>query len=132
VQRVKKARDDSYKVIKIGSSHSNTRELDVQKCLEKSPVENDSRFCVRTAEDFFTISHPSNVSPTPHLCLVYQPLGISLLDFIANQSTKGISLQEVKFFVFYLLHALDFLHSSGVVHTGSFTIVKLIAPYGCR
>ncbi|KAH8757917.1 hypothetical protein F5883DRAFT_367732, partial [Diaporthe sp. PMI_573] len=52
-----------------------------------------------------------------HPCHVYEPLGISLLDFVDLQSSKRLDMPTVKWITTYLLLAMDYLHTSGVINT---------------
>ena len=45
---------------------------------------------------------------------------MSLFDFVNRQQDHRINDGVVKWVMTYLLQALDYLHSSGVVHTGEF------------
>ena len=82
--------------------------------IARSKIDNLRRDLVRLADDFFTIEN-NGVS---HLCTVLPPLGISLSEYIARQPCKGLSIAETRYFLFYLLCALEFLHTCNVVHTG--------------
>jgi serine/threonine protein kinase len=50
-------------------------------------------------------------------CLVFEPLGISIYDFIKLNNYKGFSLDIVKDFSYQLLDAIAFLHSHKLIHT---------------
>ena len=46
---------------------------------------------------------------------------MSLLDYVALQRDGTLGTGTVKWVMTYLLKAVDYLHSSGVVHTGAFS-----------
>ena len=52
-----------------------------------------------------------------HLCLVFEPLGMSLYDFIKKNNYRGFSEQHTKEMSRQLINALDFLHAHGIIHT---------------
>lgn len=43
---------------------------------------------------------------------------MSLLDFVARQQDHTLHTAVAKWTITYLLKAVDYLHTSGVVHTG--------------
>jgi serine/threonine protein kinase len=43
---------------------------------------------------------------------------MSLLDYVTRQQDHTVSTGVAKWAVTYLLKAVDYLHTSGVVHTG--------------
>lgn len=51
-------------------------------------------------------------------CLVFEPLGPSLLEFINRPANKPLGIQRVRLTVALLLHALEFVHTNGIAHTG--------------
>ena len=113
-------RDGSYKTLKVGTykkGQSATQELRVLAYLKSLDSVHDGHLCVRRACDTFQIDVPGGHHP----CLVYEPLGVSLADYISLQATKGLSLPLVKFITTYLLFGIDYLHTSGVVHTGKYS-----------
>lgn len=112
-------REQSFKVIKIGTSDGHDQGLAVAKHLEGRCADSIGRLCVRQLLDAFRVTK-DNVSSRPsHLCLVYEPLGINLMQYVASQTYEGLSIEETRYFLFYIVHALDFLHTNGVVHTGT-------------
>jgi serine/threonine protein kinase len=52
-----------------------------------------------------------------HYCMVFEPLGKSLLDYIQLNEYRGFPKYMVKQIAYQLLHALDFLHRHQLVHT---------------
>ena len=50
-------------------------------------------------------------------CMVFEPLGKSLLDYIQLNDYRGFPKYMVKQIAYQLLHALDFLHRLRLVHT---------------
>lgn len=78
------------------------------------------RSWVREACDTFRI----NVPGSSHTCLVYEPLGTSLLERIDLQPAKRLKMPLVKVATYCLLLGIDYLHSSGVIHTGKYSILR--------
>ena len=108
--------DKTYKTLKIGVCRkSESQEVKVLNYLKEVKSSNDGRYCVRRACDFFEIQVPSG----RHHCIVYEPLGMSLLDYVIRQQDHTLNIGVAKWIMMYLLKAIDYLHSSGVVHTGT-------------
>jgi hypothetical protein len=51
-------------------------------------------------------------------CFVFEPLGPSLLEFINRPANQPLSIRRVRLTATLLLHALEFLHTNGIAHTG--------------
>ena len=51
------------------------------------------------------------------MCLVFEPLGKSLYDFIKANRYRGFEISQVKEIGFQSLKALEFLHSIKLTHT---------------
>jgi serine/threonine-protein kinase SRPK3 len=102
--------------------------MTILKHLQSRNTESIGRLCVRLLEDHFRVEQLNTNPACSHSCLVYEPLGISLLEYYRSQRTKGLSVEETSFFLLYLTHALDFLHTSGVVHTGKRSRFALLRP----
>jgi serine/threonine protein kinase len=60
-----------------------------------------------------------------HQCFVFEPLGPSLLEFVAGRKKKVFHIAEVRWMAIYFLTALDFLHTHHVVHTGRLSLFTL-------
>ncbi len=111
------ARDKSYKALKVGThrkDNDQSQEITVLNHLKNVGLSHDGRYCVRRACDYFEIKVPGGHHP----CFVYEPLGISLLDYVELQPSKRLDMPTVKWITTYLLLAIDYLHASGVIHTG--------------
>ena len=52
-----------------------------------------------------------------HFCLVFEPLGMSLYDFIKKNNYRGFSHTHTKNMSRQLIEAMDFLHAHGIIHT---------------
>lgn len=107
--------DDDFKVLKI-TTHRTTQsssEAKIHDVLRQTQPDHSGRYCVRRAERSFSVTSGSKL----HDCFVFAPLGPSLLDFV-RERTAPLSSTEVRWIAIYLLHAVDFIHASGVVHTG--------------
>lgn len=90
------------------------KEALVLKYLRETKSPHDGRYCVRRAKDVFAIKVPNG----HHHCLVYDPLGMSLLEHVQRQENRTLKMESVKWITTYLLLALDYLHSCRVTHTG--------------
>jgi serine/threonine-protein kinase SRPK3 len=107
--------DKTYKALKIGiCQKSESQEVKVLNYLKETKSSHEGRYCVRRACNSFEIQVPGG----RHHCIVYEPLGMSLLDFVARQQDYTLNTAVAKWTVTYLLKAVDYLHTSGVVHTG--------------
>lgn len=91
------------------------RETQVLQYLREMKSSHDGRYCVRRATDTFAIE----VTNGHHHCLVYEPLGMSLLEHVERQEDKTLKMNFVKWVTTYLLTALDYLHTCRVTHTGT-------------
>ncbi|KAL9100958.1 MAG: hypothetical protein Q9163_003722 [Psora crenata] len=106
--------DKTYKALKIGVCRkSESQEVKVLKYLKETKSSNDGRYCVRRACNFFEIQVPGG----RHHCIVYKPLGMSLLDYVTRQQDRTLTTGVAKWVVTYLLKAVDYLHTCNVVHT---------------
>ncbi|OBT76959.1 CMGC/SRPK protein kinase [Pseudogymnoascus sp. 05NY08] len=108
--------DNSYRALKVGTrrnSKSMTKEAQVLEYLASRNSVHDGRPWLREACDTFQIDVPDG----SHTCLVYEALGISLLERIDLQPGKKLELPLVKVATYCLLLGIDYLHSSGVIHT---------------
>lgn len=52
-----------------------------------------------------------------HFCLVFEPLAISLRDFLKANDSEGLFVSDVRQMTAQLLQSLAFLHSIGLTHT---------------
>lgn len=113
---------NSFKVLKILTANDDVcREAQVLKHLRDSAPksQNPGKYCVRRAEDIFVIP---GTDGNKHQCFVFALLGPNLLEFASQRKKKSgniFHIDGVRWMTNYFLHALDFLHAHGVVHTGS-------------
>lgn len=64
-----------------------------------------------------------------HICLVHQPLGMSLHDLKMQAQGKVFSKEVLRVSIRQLLAALDFLHKDAhIIHTGDFTVLSVTWP----
>jgi len=52
-----------------------------------------------------------------NLCLVFEPLGKSLYDFIKDNGYKGFEIGQIREIALQALQAIEFLHSIKLTHT---------------
>lgn len=57
-----------------------------------------------------------------HHCHVYEPLGMSLLDYVNIQDGKRLTADAVGFVATCVLLGLDYVHDCGVVHAGEYIV----------
>jgi len=109
------SRADAYKVLKVGTySTVENRESKVLSHLAKCSLTHDGRYCVKRACDAFKINVPGGA----HQCLLYEPLGMSLLEYVNLQPERRLGMRAAAWVTKYLLIGLDYLHTGRVVHTG--------------
>ncbi len=108
-------RDNSYRTLKVGICRKcEDREVRVLNYLKELKSSHNGRYCVRRPEDSFEIKVPDGY----HYCLVYDPLGQSLLENDKRQRDMTLNINTVRWIATYVLTAVDYLHTCGVVHTG--------------
>lgn len=69
---------------------------------------------VRSVVDSFEIAGPTG----NHMCMLYQPLGMSFAEFMGLLPQNRFPKDLVQKSIQLLLIALDYLHECHVVHTG--------------
>lgn len=74
------------------------------------------RGIVRLHESFLHKTQQSS-GPTSNTCLVFEPLGKSLYDFIKNNNYKGFEIGQIREIALQSLRAIEFLHSIKLTHT---------------
>lgn len=73
---------------------------------------------IRLLHKSFKLDHPKNSSKN-HLCLVYEPMGMTLADLRTVACDGQIPLELLKPMLPFILAALDFMHTkANMVHTG--------------
>jgi len=77
-------------------------EADILKDIRRVDPRGESS---RSAIMYDTFSHGR------HFCLVFEPCGVSLYDFLKNNSFRGFWMQDIQSFARQCLEALGFLHS---------------------
>lgn len=108
-------RDKSYKTLKVGICRkTEDREVEVLNFLKGLKSSHNGRYCVRRTRDSFEIKVPDGY----HHCLVFDPLGQSLLEYVKRQKGMALDMDIVRWITTYVLTAVDYLHTCGVVHTG--------------
>lgn len=108
-------RDNSYKTLKVGiCRNTEDREVEVLNYLKKLKSSHNGRYFVRRPRDSFKIEVPDGY----HHCLVFDPLGQSLLEYVKRQKGVTLNMDTVRWMMTYVLTAVEYLHTCGVVHTG--------------
>lgn len=113
-------RESRYVSLKISTAGYSTQnnEIDIYKQLESAALETDhvGKTLYRQLYGSFDITAPHG---TTHTCLVQQPLGLSMDQYLDLRHPGLLSTDLLKPMLPSLLIALDFVHIAGVVlHTG--------------
>eukprot|EP00746_Dinoflagellata_sp_MGD_P067191 gnl/MRDRNA2_/MRDRNA2_27742_c0_seq1.p1 gnl/MRDRNA2_/MRDRNA2_27742_c0~~gnl/MRDRNA2_/MRDRNA2_27742_c0_seq1.p1 ORF type:complete len:445 (-),score=64.13 gnl/MRDRNA2_/MRDRNA2_27742_c0_seq1:33-1316(-) len=87
--------------------HAET-EADILRQVMEADPEGES--CVVELRDSFAYSEL-------HYCMVFEPLGISLHEFLRENDEKGMFLSDIRKIMAQMLKCLSFLHSMGLTHT---------------
>ncbi|KAI2085833.1 hypothetical protein LOZ36_003756 [Ophidiomyces ophidiicola] len=116
---------DRYQIIgKLGYGGSSTVWLsrDLEKCQhvalklcvnDSQKANHDGKNLYRKLYDSFEIQGPNGT----HVCLVHEPLGLSLYQVLDILPTRTLTLEMLKPPLRNIIVALDFLHRAKVVHT---------------
>ncbi|RMY82262.1 hypothetical protein D0862_12072 [Hortaea werneckii] len=106
----------TYKVLKVGAADATHREKKTFERIRLAAAQSDhaGSICVRQPERIFEF----HLRGQAYNCFVFEPLGPNLLEFTNQPSNRPFGSQRVRLVATYLLHAIDFLHTSGVAHTG--------------
>jgi hypothetical protein len=109
-------RSDAYRVLKVGAEFMTRREKKMLEKIKSADPESESlgSNLVRLPERTFDVIRDGQ----KHNCFVFEPLGPSLLEFINRPANKPLGIRRVRVTVALLLHALEFLHTNGIGHTG--------------
>ena len=106
----------TFKTVKVGRKGITPhRELRVLEYLKGKADDHRGEVCVRKACDTFRINTPDGY----HTCLVYEPLGMNLMQRISLERDQRFHFTAVRVIAYYLLWAIDYLHTCGVIHTGT-------------
>ena len=107
------------------SSNLRNQEQKIQDHLRNLDISNDGQYCVRKCEDSFVLESFSG----HHQCYVYEPLGMSLLDYVNLQQDLVLNKDDIHWIVKHLLTGLDYLHCCNIVHTGRYFIHQIALPF---
>ncbi|OJD13964.1 hypothetical protein AJ78_05651 [Emergomyces pasteurianus Ep9510] len=97
------------------SSSKPNHEIDIYSHLNavQSQSDHPGKNLFRQLYDSFEVSGPDGT----HVCLVQQPLGLSLEQMLDLRPTGTLAIQLLKPPLRQILGGLDFLHSANIVHT---------------
>lgn len=88
---------------------------DVKRYIENAQIEADILADIRKVDPEGAKSRSAILHDTfmyeQHFCLVMQPCGVSLYDFLKDNDFQGFLLQEIQSFAQQSLDALSFLHT---------------------
>lgn len=86
---------------------------------------------IRLLHKSFELDHPKN-SSKKNLCLVYEPMGMTLADLRTVACDGQIPLELLKPMLPFILAALDFMHTkANMVHTGERRPLSKVAGTPC-
>lgn len=89
---------------------------DVKRYMENAKIEADILKDVRKADPEGTsrclIMHETFTHERKYYCLVSEPLGVSLYDFMKKNAFRGFWMQDIQSFAEQCMQAMDFLHTS--------------------
>ncbi|KAI1114156.1 kinase domain protein [Nemania sp. NC0429] len=92
-----------------------SRESDFFKRIDATQSSHEGRLFIRTPIDEFKLAGPDGT----HECLVYEPMRETLSQFQDRWPNRRFDPHVLKFHLFFLLQALDYLHTEcGIIHTG--------------
>lgn len=88
---------------------------DVKRYVENAQIESDILKDIRKADPHGMKSRSAIMLDTfmheRHFCLVMEPLGVSLYDFLKKNDYRGFWMQDIQDFAQQSLDALDYLHT---------------------
>ncbi|KAF5017525.1 hypothetical protein F66182_10537 [Fusarium sp. NRRL 66182] len=95
-----------------------SREMENSKLISEADRSHDGMPYLRLPLEIFQLSGPHGT----HSCLVYEPLRETLSELQSRFPGGRLPLKMFKLYIFCLLQALDYLHSScHLIHTGKYT-----------
>jgi len=122
-QLVKLLGDGTFgRVVLAHDKRSGDREVaikvirDVKRYMENAKVEADILKDIRKADpeerSGCAVMYETFTHETKFYCLVFEPLGVSLYDFLKNNGFRGFWTQDIQSFAEQSMQALSFLHDS--------------------
>lgn len=113
-------RDSQYVTLKLYASDCNgIQELKVYNHLNSiNTPDHPGKAAIRKLLGHFQIDGPHG----SHLCLIHEPLGLSLDEILDSIPNRTFPLNILKPALRQSLIAVDFLHAkAGLIHTGTYT-----------
>jgi len=89
-------------------------ELEILQHLRKADIEHPGYKYISSLEDSFTHEGPNG----SHVCLIFKVMGENLSTFRYWFGSGQILTPIAARFATQLLHAMDYAHTYGVIHTG--------------
>lgn len=91
------------------------REIEAYDRINTTQTAHLGKTCIRKILGHFHIDGPNG----RHICLVHQPLGLSLHEYLYFLPGRVMGFESLKAALRQLIATLDFLHTeAGVIHTG--------------
>lgn len=106
---------------KINHNSSIDNELSVSRYLKSIEADHPGKGFLRLAVDDFQLPGPNG----DHQCLLFTPLGLNYTKLRSLFPENCIPKHLVQYSLQILLVGLDFIHQTGVVHTGQFSSCML-------
>lgn len=113
--------DGTFGRVLLTQDHRENREVaikvirDVKRYAENAKIEADILKDIRRVDPRGEASRSAIMYDTfmygRHFCLVFEPCGVSLYDFLKTNSFRGFFMQDIQSFARQCLEALGFLHS---------------------
>lgn len=105
---------DRWVAVKVSRNQTSARrqtekEAEVLRMLESKDRDLCKRLCNALLDSF--------VHERAHVCLVFQPLAVSLHDLLQDTGQRGLLLNDIRAISGQVLDGLSFLHGAGLVHT---------------
>lgn len=116
--------------ITVRSKDRKTQEVLLSEYMKSIEEIHGGERYVRRAVGSFDIDGPHGT----HCCLLYEPTGIDMSEFIRRLRAAGGVLSEnmLRMAVRFVLIALDYLHQLNIVHTGTSDNYKFSMRYTYR
>jgi hypothetical protein len=115
---------NAYKVLKVGNADALQREKTAFERLGSTAsfLENPHSAGVRQPERILDLV----LSGQNYSCFVFPPLGPNLSEFKNQLNKQPFGLLRARIAAYYMLLALDSIHSAGFIHTGKRTYQSLL------
>ena len=103
-------KDVAIKIVRSIEKYVDSAKIEAKILNDVYDKQKQEKFapCVKMYQSFYL---------EKHFCLVFEPLGMSLYDFIKKNNYRGFSDKDTKEISRQLIDAMDFLHAHHIIHT---------------